>query len=159
MGCHTWFYKKVERSIEEARQKWIEVKKDWIERWKEICNDPNAECRFIFEWSQEYCDWSLSLYERQLRMVEKGLCNMAVMNQQPEDEEGSYEFVDNILYCNSNNLPHNIFRISGYPEDKLHSIMETMRFCVKNNIKLTKEQKYQLQKFWFENPEGLITFG
>lgn len=53
---------------------------------------------------------------------------------------------------------HDVFKIGDYPEDKLHSIMETMRFCVKNNIKLTKEQKYQLQKFWFENPEGLIIF-
>lgn len=82
------------------------------------------------------------------------------MNKQPSDEDGRlYSYINGDLYCTSNELPHDIFRIGGYPNDELFSIMETMRFCNKNNIKLNKDQKTRLQKFWFENPDGMIRFG
>lgn len=161
MGCHTWFYKKVERSYEEAKNIWMEHQKGWIERATEICNNPDDECRLAYDWSQDTCNSFLAVAKRQLQIVEKGLCRVAVMNHQPSDDDGRlYEFVDGNLYCTHKTLPHNIFRIGKYPEDKLFDFYDTIRFCrVKNNIDLSHEQVGKLRKFWDDYPDGMIRFG
>lgn len=54
---------------------------------------------------------------------------------------------------------HDIFRIGGYPEDKLFSYDETENFCVVHNIELDDNQKERLKEFWTEYPDGMIRFG
>ena len=94
-------------------------------------------------------------------MVEKGLCKLAVMNHQPDDETGQlYRFVEGNLYCTDDTLPHDIFRVGGYPEDLLFDFYDTIRFCrVKNNIELSPQQIGNLRKFWDDYPDGMISFG
>lgn len=57
--------------------------------------------------------------------------------------------------------PHNLFRIGGYPEDKLLSLKQTMEFIEKNKqlITFTENWEDNLKEFWSRNPDGIIEFG
>lgn len=57
--------------------------------------------------------------------------------------------------------PHDLFRIGGYPEDKLLSLKQTMEFIEKNKqlITFTKNWEDNLKEFWSQNPDGIIDFG
>ena len=52
---------------------------------------------------------------------------------------------------------HNLFRVSGYPEDILFSLEETKAFISKNNIE--KVFWEDLVEFWQVYPDGMILFG
>jgi hypothetical protein len=165
MGCHTWCHEKVERSIEEARRIYIEKQVKQIERWEEIVNNPQDECRVAYEWSQEIVDFSLAVYKRQLQMVEKGLCNIAVFNHQPD--KGAKYISGKGFYRWASDFRGNPFRIGGYPENQLFSYQETLDFIKKY------EEKYNtivelhegengltfLKEFWDAHPDGMIEFG
>ena len=171
MSCHTWCAKKVDRSIVDARKLWIAKRRKWIKDWQSItynvlCDEngvfmmehPSNEFRSIYpEYTQEKCIWFLKLYKRQLRMVEKGLCNVAVMNDQPEHSyyrPGKGFFV---------NLPDhgNQFRIGNYPEDWLYSREECAEFIEKNKdkIRFYDNTEESLNDFWTKYPDGSIHFG
>lgn len=57
--------------------------------------------------------------------------------------------------------PHNLFRIGGYPNDKLLSLEQTMNFIERNKerISFTENWETKLKNFWSENPNGVIEFG
>lgn len=166
MGCHTWFYKKVNRTYEEAKEIWINNQKEIIKRWKEIINNPEDKSRIVYEWTKEFCENYLEVLNRQLKIVQKELCKVAVMNHQPNDKNGKlYQYISNNLYCTSDELPHDYFRIGNYPEDLLFSLEQTLNFLESNNDKIfyswkSKEEtiKY-LKEFWNQYPNGLIKFG
>lgn len=158
MGCHTWCARKENRTIEEARRLWIYEREKFIESWIEMINNPEDECRQAYpEWTQEYMEHTLKIYERQLRMVKKGLCNVAVMNQQPEHSyyiEGKGFFIDCKDFGNQ-------FRIGGYPEDKIFSKEECLEFIERNKDKIQfYEKTYEkLDEFWNRYPDGYMHFG
>jgi hypothetical protein len=160
LGCHTWFYRKVERTYEEARDIWLNWNQRNIKRWEEITHDPEDEFRKFYELSQEECDHTLAVLKRKQRIVEKGLCRRAIFKNQPDDLEGKlYKLVGENLYCTNDDLPGNIFRVGNYPEDKLFSMEDTARFCREKNIELTREQLLRLNIFWEAHPDGMICFG
>ena len=170
MGCHTWFSKKVDRSIVEARKLWIDKRKKWIKEWQSItyyilCDEngvfmmahPYNDYRHHAGLSQEECVHLLKVYKRQLRVVQKGLCNVAVMNDQPEH---SYYIPGKGFFVNLENI-HDAFRIGDYPEDWLYSREECMSFIEKNKDKIGfYDNTYVLlDEFWTKYPDGCIHFG
>jgi hypothetical protein len=177
MGCHTWFYRKVNRTLEEARELYIKDHKKSIIRFKEMLNNPEDEVRAAYSWTDENLDHAIKIMERQVQMVEKELCNVAVFNHQPEDHRSrDYEFEkkNNTLYCTDDELPHDIFRIGGYPEDRLFSLEETLQYLGSHDDKIgyadtifnetdrniLKESAIKrLKKFWEDHPDGMIEFG
>lgn len=107
MGCHTWCYNKVERSIEDARKIYLDNQDETIKNWEYYCENPDCDVRKAYtEWTQERCEFWLSVFKRQKRMVEKGLCNVAVMNHQPD----SIYIPDKGLYIEVGDF-HDPFRI------------------------------------------------
>lgn len=166
MGCHTWCYKKVDITIEEAREIWIKNAKKHIERWTEITNDPNHEMRqedAYPEWDQEYCENHLRISKEQLERVENGIgdkkVETMVMRQQPEL---SIYLGKGKFYIEEGT--HDPFRIYGYPTDRLYSYEETLAYIKKyEKEKSVKVELYNdgktLKKFWENNPDGLIEFG
>lgn len=60
-----------------------------------------------------------------------------------------------------NSLPHDMFRLGGYPEDVLTSFEETMKYIEerKDKMSFTDNWETKLKKFWDENPNGFIEFG
>ena len=172
MGCHTWFYRKVERSYQEAKKIWIETQLNNMETWKRSLID-NSDSEFSKElleaypeWTLEYCIHSLKVSERRLRMVEAGLCQKAVMNKQPDSVsifiEGKGFYVED---SENDKMPHDLFRIYGYPTEKLFSLEETISFIEKyksehpDQICLYDYSIDKLVDFWKKYPDGMIDFG
>ena len=166
MGCHTWCAKKVERSIEDARVIWIKERKKWIKTWKSYLSKKQRG-----ESVEPFDDYTLDMFyhhlaviERQLRMVEKGLCNVAVMNNQPEH---SYFREDKGFFIVCDDF-HDIFRVGYYPEDECFSLQETLDFIKKYETKygykiehytIEGHDKTTLEEFWEKYPDGYIHFG
>lgn len=158
MGCHTWCYKKVERTIEEARNIWIKEQILRIAEWTEIAENINHKYRIHRGYDQEFCNNQLLIFKRQLLMVQKGFCNLAVWNNQPEFSM----YVENKGFFVEEGT-RNPFRISGYPNDLLFSYDECMEYISKyEKEKNTKieflDNKKSLIKFWENNPNGMICF-
>lgn len=57
--------------------------------------------------------------------------------------------------------PHDLFRIGGYPDDKLLSLQQTMQFIERNKeqMSFTENWEERLKEFWAKNPDGVIEFG
>lgn len=166
MSCHTWCAYKVERSIEEARRLFIFKHEKFIEEWKEILANPQHELRTSREgsreeWTQEYMEHYLAVFERQLRMVKAGLCNVAVMKRQPEH---SYYIEGRGLFINSEEFG-NMFRIGGDPPDEIFSREECMQFIERNKDKIRFSTDHdfdtykELDEFWTRYPDGYMHFG
>lgn len=165
MGCHTWFKTESKYSLDEIRTLWCNKFEEWIERWRSYVDNPNHEVRVkngIFsDYTQEQFEYFFKVYERQLRLVKKGIIKQdyLIHHSLATDEGDDYEICNGVLYVDTQNLPHDIFRIGGYPNDKLFSLDETLQFCEKKNISLSEDQINRLTKFWAENPIGMIEFG
>lgn len=163
MGCHTWFYRRIDRTIEEARELFLTEYKKSLKSWEELLNNPADECRVAYGWTQEYCDHYFEVLKRQIRMVEKGLCNVAVMNKQLDH---CIYIPGRGLFITDVSMTHNIFRIGGYPEDMLFSFEETIEFIEKNKEAISnyrgplqEDTIDRLKKFWEQYPDGMIDFG
>ena len=57
--------------------------------------------------------------------------------------------------------PHDLFRIGGYPDDKLLSLQQTMEFIERNKERISFSENWEerLKEFWSKNPDGVIEFG
>lgn len=157
MGCHTWCAYKENRSIEEARRLWIVMHEEFTTELKEIISNTDENCLAALGWTVEYIEQSIRVRDRQLRMVKSGLCNVAVMNKQPEH---SYYIEDRGFFINSEEHG-NQFRISGYPNDDIFSKEECMQFIERNKDKISfNDNTYkQLDEFWDRYPDGYMHFG
>lgn len=177
MGQHTWFAKRVERDFETAQSYVIQSLERSVELTTEMFNNPNHDIRVAYEKTDNDLLRQIAIFERQLKMVKKGLCKVAIMNRQPEhsryNSRGFFIFDDN--------LPHDIFRIwcnpsFGFPYNmycpvELFSKQETYDFLEeqKRNEKegrehwivpsLDSEQFDRLDEFWNNHPDGMISFG
>lgn len=175
MGCHTWFYKRVNRPIEEARKFAIEeIEKD-RKAWQEIVDNDykGFNCDDWRQWEKDgpgegHIENWLKVLERQKRMIEKGLCNVAVYNRQPEISR----FINGDFFVEEGT--HDLFRIGGYPDDMLFSLEETLKYLEDkgdeiryNSTKFDKTPREEakaeaierLKVFWDRNPDGMIKFG
>jgi hypothetical protein len=140
MGCHTWFYKKEERSIEEARQKLVEALNRVIEAYTIDRESPESyynHFRNAYNKTHAEMDWLVKVIQRQIGMIEKGL----------------FVDIDGV---------HDVFRIGGYPDDTLFSLEETLKFIEDQGEKVyAKADNWQelLKYFWEKHPDGMIDFG
>ena len=55
---------------------------------------------------------------------------------------------------------HDLFRIGGYPDDKLLSLEQTMEFIERNKERMSFSENWEikLKEFWSKNPDGVIEF-
>ena len=165
MGCHTWFKVKSAYSKEELRQKWIEQQKLWIRDWTVYTNDPKNKYRSqrIFgKHSQEWYEFQLALFKRQLRMVENGTIKQSFINHiNGTKDEDLYEIVDGVIYCETDKMPHDLFRKGSYPDKRLFSLKETMKYIndPENSCIIYEDTVELLNEFWNKNPDGMISFG
>jgi hypothetical protein len=172
MGCHTWFAYKSNRTIEEAREILINSYKERLLNFStltdnekidyyEFCYESNEGAKNnqdAIEFINNIFDHARKVLERKIRVVSKGLCNVAVMNHQPEhsyfNEKGFFIVCKNF---------HDCFRLYGYPDIKFYSKKENYKFlkCNKNNPMLVMyDYTYdRLEEFWNTYPDGYIHFG
>ena len=155
MGCHTWFYKKSKRTIDEARKIFIDESKKNIKLREEVMLESDEYWEgsgFTKEDSEIWC----KIVERQIQMVEKGLCDVAVYNKQPE-----ISFITERGFFIEHGEYHDLFRKGGYPETKLYSLKETMDYIndPENHCTVFDFTNERLEEFWKECPDGSIEFG
>ena len=180
MGCHTWFAKKVERDYETAKGYALEDIQKNLDIAIRMLNNPNEnDLKMIeaYKWDASFLNRMVKIGERQIRMVNKNLCKVAVMNRQPEH---SFYNEHGFFILDDDNLPHDIFRIgfdrkfekpyNTYCNVYLYSMDETIKFIneqfkrAENDlpywfVTLNEAQIKQLNKFWQEYPDGCIHFG
>ncbi len=163
MGCHTWFKTKSKYTIEGLRAIFLVHWEEWIKRWTVLVNEPENEDRLkIFNHlTQEQMEFHLKVYQRQYDLVKKGIIKQDFIYHftRDTDEGNLYEIHDGVIYVETDDMPHDIFRKGGYPDTKLTSYDETIDFCKNDGIVLDDHQVASLRKFWGENPVGLIDFG
>ena len=159
MGCHTWFYRKIERTQEEAKENCLNGLKEAKELNLNILKDRFYNGIDWSEWSEDTLRWDDAVLERKIRMVENNLCQKAVWNYQ--SDEDLTEFVeDKGLYIEDTGF-HDVFRKYGYPDDKLFSLDETLEYLnnPKNECVFDENSIIRLKEFWKKFPNGMIEFG
>lgn len=167
MGCHTWFYKKWNVSKDEAKSKLIEIIDDSIILTERCLFSPTEEDEEFFSYHPECDEKKLLLELNDYEIFRDNILNLS-------DDEIFEAFADKCLkvcryvkdkglfiYDRNENLPHDLFRKYGYPDDTLHSLEETLSYIsdVNNGCQVFDYTKEGLIKFWNEFPDGMITFG
>jgi hypothetical protein len=129
MGCHTWFFKKTDKSA------------------KELFYETNAE--FLSELKRGEWDDDLNFsdlvevkdfYKRVERWLEKEWINKAIA----PILNGLFIYYKDSFYESSSDLPHDIFRTNEnckYSNEILDSLEATLDFIKKNNIIIDQDQK------------------
>lgn len=151
MGCHTWFYRKIERTQEEAKENCLRGLRKYEELNISILKDRN--------YSDESFMHSDAVLKRKIRMVENNLCQRAVWNHQ--DDEDMTEYIDGKgLYIEDTGY-HDVFRKCGYPNTKLFSLEETLEYInnPENNCTIFDWTMDDLKDFWSKYPDAFIDFG
>lgn len=166
MGCHTWFYKPLEKVIEydiirEVVMKELKESIDLNQRWVDDPNDPEyLEMVAIYtDWTPEYINHCLSIYKRQYQMVKKGLCREAVVRKYCTYKD--YEYIPGKGFFIDADF-HDLFRYHVYDSEiRLFSMEETVAFIsnVNNNCTITDRTERRLKEFWSKYPNGFIEFG
>lgn len=163
MGCHTWFYRKIDVSIDEARTNVISHRNESIEQFEdEIKKIKNPNHITKYGISKEDATHVIEVFKRQVRMIKKGLCNCAVFNKFDRGRitvyikgVGLYEEVDDFF---------DIFRVGGYPDDKLFTFDDTIDYISKKENGCYLDKPFDkvvsdLKRFWTKYPNGMIEFG
>lgn len=159
MGCHTWFYRKIERTQEEAKQNCLQYLKHSRNLGWKIYKNPNGYAGIDWQVSKEEQLRYIHLLNRQIRMVSNNLCQKAVWNKQNDKDLVEY-FEGKGLYIEDTGF-HDVFRKYGYPEDQLLSLEETLNYINNplNECVIDDKTLDRLNEFWVKYPDGMIEFG
>ena len=159
MGCHTWFYRKIERTQKEAKQSCL----------KKLIYDEKLNINILENRSFNGIDWSNyteeelikfdTILKRKIRMVKNNLCQKTVWNNQNDKEltvyvEGKGLFIEDTGF-------HDVFRKYGYPDDKLFSLKESLDYInnTNNDCVIYEDTVQRLTEFWNKFKNGMIEFG
>lgn len=166
MGCHTWFYKKIEKpSFDEMKEIVLTTYKTTINNLDRWINNPLDE--EYLEMLSVYSDWTMDIIIkwrdaelRRVRMIENGYCKQAVVNKYCSFHEDILVPVGDNIYCDVDGY-HDLFRKYGYPDTELFSLQETLNYIddVNNECVVYDFTKDKLVEFWTKYPDGMIDFG
>jgi hypothetical protein len=162
MGCHTWFYKKVNPQpiYEEVKQYYLKDVDESIKLYQQMIDDTlDANIKEAYpDWTVEMGMKYLPIFERIKRIVEKNLCQVAVCNRYRHNNHLTV-YANGNFYEYTHDLTHDVFRIGNYPNDNLFSLEDTLSFIEKNKDKIyhyhfnnvtNQDWKEQLEEFWKE---------
>lgn len=153
MGCHTWFHKKSDLSIDSAKKMLIKSHEINI---KEL-NLVSEETCLEYGWEKSKL---IELYQRRIKRIKNPKIKTETIYNALSD---FYNFVyTDVGLFEEINEYHNLFRIHGYPEDCLYSLEETLQF-IKNYEKTygfkVEIDESSLREYWEKYPNGMINFG
>lgn len=163
MGCHTWFFKRTERTEEEIRalaKKAVDKTSSWAEINQMQIENPS-------EWDVTERKW-VNYMKKRRHMLEFGTWKQ-IMELATEVLPGVAHVYRGHLYEDAKQ--HDTFRVYGYPENVLTSMKATKAFIAKwqrekpDWIRLDEPtpewpgSMVKLQEFWDKYPNGLIHFG
>ena len=169
MGCHTWFYKRLENppSKEEMVSKLSTL---FNEELNYIKNNPYKD-EFGDSLTNEEYTYKLNFFENCLKVVTD---NIEFYDENFDDKKITIEslychfsYDDIILYHKGkfyvdSDEYHDLFRKYGYPDDVLESYQETLDYINNpdNNCIIYYDGCYdKLKEYWEKYPDGIICFG
>ena len=165
MGCHTWFYKRVEVDFEVMRNFVLETYQKSVERLDKWISNPNDKDYLLMvdaypEWTIEFVKNWRDTEARKMSLVKNGLCREAVINKYCSFSKGISRYVKGkgiFMECGY----HDIFRKYGYPDDMLFSYDETLEYIdyPANDCQVYEGTLERLKEFWDKYPDGMIDFG
>jgi hypothetical protein len=167
MGCHTWFYTKIETPAD-AEIKSVVVNQlmreaDFNMR---LVNQRNTIEDVILEnypeWTPEYAAECLERVNQIIDSVNNDTidrdelyqmyCDYAEDLMRWVSGRGFYQEVDDY---------HDLFRRNGYPNDMFFSYVDTMDYINNpdNQCYTYEYTESALQRFWSKYPNGMVCFG
>jgi len=167
MGCHTWFYKKWNVSLDEAKSNLIEIIDKEIETTERFMYSPTEEDKDFLSYHPEYEDDDLMGELEQLNKFKDNIENLSedeIFEKFSEKCMKVCRYVKDkglFLYKSDGSLPHDLFRKYDYPDDTLHSLDETLSYMFdpKNKCEIFNYYMKNLEDFWNQYPDGMIAFG
>lgn len=160
MGCHTWFYKKINPSYNEVKENVLTQLNKSLQFYNKIIDGSlDADLMEAYpEWTPEYGIKRKQIIERQIQIVTKDLCKNAIYNRYTSNNNLTV-YVNGSLYEETDY--HDLFRKYKYPEDHLYSLQETLDYIqkYKDEITIYEWTFTKLEQFWNQHPDGLIQFG
>lgn len=185
MGCHTWFYKKIqEPSAKEVRNTVKDRCEKELSFLDRLINDRSSIDADLLEAYPEWTtEWTLIMKDAWQRIYTFANGGDLNINELPEV---FHRFFDNNLDRDSilehlyvmwtNELTeyvkgkgwyvdtdefHDIFRRGGYPDDRLFSLEETLAYIQnpENGCTTYDWTEQRLEEFWKKYPDGMIDFG
>ena len=165
MGCHTWFYTKADAPITEAHAKLRAIfveELDTIEKIETQGGKGVSKFARNHYKDKEYRDLAKAYFGERLRLLDAGELTMeqvadALFGEEVEgrvyvDGRGWYKKVDEY---------HDAFRTHEYPDHRLFSLEETLAYIKDpaNKCVTYDHTVAELERFWSEYPEGMISFG
>lgn len=167
MGCHTWFYYKLDpQPIYEDVKNNVLKKQIYfdINFYNSILND-TMDKEYLEEnpeLTKEYAFKKIQVVKRKERMIKNNLCREAVCKKFKYRNELTKYISGRGFYISTHELTHDLFRIGDYDQTKLFSYEETMKFIENNRNKIYyfhNTWKEDMIDFWKTYTDGMICFG
>jgi hypothetical protein len=183
MGCHTWFYKKIETpsedeirsTVKDRCEREIQFLEKLIHRRSEIDEDL---LEAYPEWTPDYAKEIKPHWERIIAFANGGSIDLSEFPEYFFEEDYDKENLLSQFYAAwqpklTVYIPergfyeevefHDVFRKYGYPEDLLFSLEETLTYINNPKNKCSIHDKEwtlkTLYEFWKKYPDGMIQFG
>jgi hypothetical protein len=166
MGCHTWFYKKIESPSDgEIRNLTLERCDKEIDFLERLINNRESIDSDLLEaypdWTPEWAKGTKSFWLEIKESIENNTIELDELYDHYCDWVGGLtEYIDGkgwFVECEY----HDVFRKYGYPEDRLFSLQETLDYINNPNNKCVvyDDTNRRLEEFWNKYPDGFIEFG
>jgi len=161
MGCHTWFWQRIERSFDDAKENYHIAKTKELDSLQRCIDSPtkdDIEMAQIYSWTSSHLrDWIADI-EQEMDIVASGYRQCIMWENQPDTDDESVVYVKDAGFYRRCKDKGDTFR-TVHTEEKLFCYDQTIHFCDKNGIELNSNQIKSLKDFWDEYPEGMIDFG
>jgi hypothetical protein len=161
MGCHTWFYQRVERTFEEAKELALNEQKEIIQDW-ENKNSKTDETCIAYGWNELTIQETLWYHKSLLRQIENN-DEFTIWQNQPESLS-YYNPVTKLFYVEG--VTHDIMRVRNYPDIKFFSFEEMNKWIEEhknhdeyNTSGVTEEEINDLKEYWTKHPDSMVCFG
>jgi hypothetical protein len=167
MGCHTWFYKKIEGPTEEQIRKDLVVYfQETIQFYDSALNQKESLDDLTKEVLEGVSDEELEAERDEFLFLYRRFASGEMGIDEVNENWASSRFSRHIEYSRKmgwyetdDSLPHDLFRIGSYPETLLFSLEETLDFIQTNKCTVYEYTDEKLRDFWAEFPDGMIRFG
>lgn len=164
MGCHTWFYKQVERTVEEAREIALKIQQKTLSRWLDMDYKTDPSC-IAYGWNELTVAETIFEETARLRQIESGDLYAVWSNQPDGDGVNYYNPMTGKFYVNDPDV-HDLIRVGNYPEIRFFSFEEIYRWILDhrkdlhfNTSRITVQEVEAVKNYFETNPNAMVCFG
>jgi hypothetical protein len=160
MGCHTWFFKRDDRTLEEIKEIALKRLERRMKRWENMTAEEIENYKFLDEKELDVKAIAIRYIKRYRKRIEK------------DDLRAIYANIGNLTYRVKGKYyvdpkeQHDVFRVRNYPDKRLWSYEEVEKWLNRPQNKkkyqaptLNDVQKERLKEWFNTYPDSFICFG